>query len=83
MLGTALKCPVELLRVFEPEPVYYWPSIGNYQERAQAAARHRDEVMHSLDPSGDSLKTLGISVTTTVYEPRPSSRSLQTPAMSP
>jgi nucleotide-binding universal stress UspA family protein len=30
MLGTALKCPVELLRIFEPEPVYYWPSIGNY-----------------------------------------------------
>ena len=70
ILGTALKSPVELLRIFEPPPVYYWPAIANYQERAQAAAQHVEEVLHSLDPIVDSLKAAGISATATVHQPR-------------
>jgi nucleotide-binding universal stress UspA family protein len=36
--------------------------------------------MHSLDPIGDSLKTLGISVTTTVHEPSPRSQEPPDPS---
>ena len=41
ILGAALKSPVELLRVYEPEAVYYYPDPAHYQERAQLANQHR------------------------------------------
>lgn len=69
-LGTALKVPVELLRVYEPEQVFYWPNIGNYQERTQAAVGHREEVLHSLDPISASLGAAGIGVTANVHAPQ-------------
>ncbi len=69
-LGSGLKIPVELLRVYEPEQVFYFPNISHFQERTQAAAAHREEVLHSLDPISASLGAAGISVTATVHEPQ-------------
>ena len=79
LLGTALKVPVELLRVYEPEPVYYFPSLSQFQERVQAAAQHREEALHSLDSIGDSLKSQRINVTTTVYEPHGAPQAAHNP----
>ena len=69
ILGAALKSPVELLCVYEPEPVYYYPEPANFQERAQAAEQHREEAAHSLDPASETLKAAGISVTVNFLEP--------------
>ena len=63
MLGAALKAPVELLRVYEPEPVYYYPDVSHFQERAKAAEQHRSEASRSLDSASETLKAAGISVT--------------------
>lgn len=63
MLGAALKAPVELLRVYEPEPVHYYPDVSHFQERAKAAEQHRSEASRSLDSASETLKTAGIAVT--------------------
>ena len=69
ILGAALKSPVELLRVYEPEPVYYYPEPAHFQERAQAAQQHRQEATHYLDSVSETLKAAGISVTANLLEP--------------
>ena len=69
ILGAALKSPVELLRVYEPEPVYYQPDIAHWQERVQAAEQHREEASHALDSVSETLKAVGISVTANFLEP--------------
>ena len=69
ILGAALKSPVELLRVYEPEPVYYHPDISHWQERVQAAEQHREEASHSMDSVSETLKAAGISVTANFLEP--------------
>jgi len=58
-----LKSPVELLQVYEPEPVYYYPGPAHYQERTQLANQHREEASGSLISASDMLKAAGISVT--------------------
>lgn len=63
ILGAALKSPVELLRVYEPEAVYYYPDPAHYQERAQLANQHREEASDSLMSASDMLNAAGISVT--------------------
>ena len=69
ILGAALKSPVELLRVYEPDPVYYYPEPAHYQERAEASEEHRREASHSLDSAAETLKAAGISVSTNFLDP--------------
>lgn len=79
LLGSRLKCPVELVRVYEPEPVYYFPGLRDYQEREAAAAQHHEEVRHSLDPIRDSLQEQGITATAVIHEPDPSPHGRNVP----
>jgi nucleotide-binding universal stress UspA family protein len=69
MLGRALKSPVELYRIYEPEPVYFYPDPGNYRERMAAAEEHRKQALASLNPIRDSLQAQGIGATAMVHEP--------------
>ena len=72
LLGSRLQCPVELVRVYEPETVFFFPGLRDYQERAEAAAKHHEEARHSLDPIRDSLRAQGITATAVIHEPDPS-----------
>lgn len=69
ILGAALESPVELLRVYEPDPVFYYPEPAHFQERADAADQNREEAYHSLDKATASLKAEGISATANFLEP--------------
>jgi nucleotide-binding universal stress UspA family protein len=69
MLATALNSPVELLFVYEPEPVFYYPDVAHWQERAQEFHQHREDASHYLNPSADTLKAAGVGVTTNFLEP--------------
>ena len=73
VIGSALNCPVELIRIFEVDP-YITPYVAYptrviFQEQAKAAADHREEVMHSLEPISNTLSGAGLNVTARVLEP--------------
>lgn len=69
MLAKALNSPVELLFVYEPEPVFYYPDVAHWQERAQEFHQHREDASHYLDRAAETLKAAGLGVTTNFLEP--------------
>ena len=83
MLGRALKSPVELYRIYEPAPVYFYPDPGGYRERMAAAEEHRKQALASLNPIRDSLQAQGVATTATVHEPPPAPRGGHAPREGP
>lgn len=83
MLGRALQAPIELYRIYEPEPVYYYPDPGHYRERMAAAGEHRKQALASLNPIRDSLQAQGTVATAKVHEPPPAPRGGHAPREGP
>ena len=69
VLGKALGAKVELYRVFDPQPEFFWPNPSEYLQRHQAALDFRQQVMADLESHSSSLIADGIDAVAIVHGP--------------
>lgn len=69
ILGKSLGAKVELFRVFDPQPEFFWPNPSEYLQRHQAALDFRHHVMIDLESRCSSLKEDGIDAIAVVHGP--------------
>lgn len=71
MLGKGLGAKVELYRVFDPDPEFFWPEPSEYLGRHDAAVAHRDEAVARLDTAKNEMVGAGVSATAVLHGPEP------------
>ena len=69
ILGKSFSAKVELYRVFDPQPEFFWPNPSEYLQRHQAALDFRQQVMVDLESHCSSLKEDGIDAIAVVHGP--------------
>ena len=69
ILGKGLGAKVELFRVFDPQPEYFWPNPSEYLQRHQAALDFREQAMVDLESHRNSLQQEGINAIALVHGP--------------
>lgn len=69
LLGKGLGARVELYRVYDPEPEFFWPQPQEYLERHEAAVAHRREAEAALDAAKDELASTGVTATAVLHGP--------------
>ncbi len=69
VLGKGLGAKVELFRVFDPQPEFFWPNPSEYLQRHQAALDFREQVMVDLESHTSSLKADGIDAVAVFHGP--------------
>ena len=62
-LGKKLEAKVELFRVFDPQPEFFYPNPFQFLERHEASARYREEVMTALGTAKTHLERAGVAAT--------------------
>ena len=68
-LGKKLGAKVVLFRVFDPQPEFFYPDPLQFQERNDASAHHREEVMSALGTAKTHLEEAGIAATAVMHGP--------------
>lgn len=69
MLGKKLGARVELFRVFDPQPEYFYPNPYQFQERHDASVHYREEVMTALGTAKAHLEAAGVAATAVIHGP--------------
>lgn len=69
MLGKKLGAKVELFRVFDPQPEFFFPDAFEFQERNDASEHYREEVMTGLGKAKIRLEEAGIAATAVMHGP--------------
>ncbi|MDA1128886.1 MAG: universal stress protein [Chloroflexi bacterium] len=67
MLGRKLEAKVELFRVFDPQPEFFYPNPFQFQERHEASVRYREEVMTTLGMAKTQLERAGVAATAVLH----------------
>lgn len=68
-LGKKLDAKVELFRVFDPEPEYFYPEPFEFQDRHVAIVHRREDVMTALGTAKTHLESAGVAATAVIYGP--------------
>jgi len=68
-LGKKLDAKVELFRVFDPEPEYFYPDPFEFQDRHEAIVHRREDVMTALGTAKTHLESAGVAATAVSYGP--------------
>ena len=68
-LGKKLDAKVELFRVFDPQPEYFYPNPFQFQERHDASEHYREEVMTALGTAKTHLEAAGVAATAVMHGP--------------
>ncbi len=69
ILGKSLGAKVELFRVFDPQPEFFWPNPSEYLQRHQAALEFRQQVMVDLESISSSLQEDGVDAIALFHGP--------------
>jgi nucleotide-binding universal stress UspA family protein len=68
-LGKKLGAKVELLRVFDPEPEYFYPEPFEFQDRHEASVHRREDVMTAMGTAKTHLEAAGVAATAVIHGP--------------
>ena len=68
-LGKKLDAKVELFRVFDPEPEFFYPEPFEFQDRQAATAVHREDVMTAMGQAKTNLEAAGVAATAVLHGP--------------
>ncbi|MDA0263959.1 MAG: universal stress protein [Chloroflexi bacterium] len=68
-LGRKLEAKVELFRVFEPQPEYFYPNPFDFKERHEASEHHREEVMTAMGAAKTQLERAGVAAIAVMHGP--------------
>ena len=68
-LGKKLDAKVELFRVFDPEPEFFYPEPFEFQDRHAASKHYREEVMTSMGVAKTHLEAAGVAATAVLHGP--------------
>jgi nucleotide-binding universal stress UspA family protein len=68
-LGKKLDAKVELFRVFDPEPEYFYPEPFEFQDRHEASVHRRENVMTAMGTAKTHLEAAGVAATAVIHGP--------------
>ena len=68
-LGKKLEAKVELFRVFDPQPEFFYPEPFEFQDRHDALERYREEVMTAMGTAKTDLEAAGVAATAVFHGP--------------
>lgn len=68
-LGKKLDAKVELFRVFDPEPEFFYPEPFEYLDRHEVTAHYREEVMTAMATAKTNLEAAGVAATAVLHGP--------------
>lgn len=68
-LGRKLDAKVELFRVFDNPPEFFYPEPFLYQDRYGDSRQYREEVMTSLGMAKTDLESAGVAAVAVLHEP--------------
>lgn len=68
-LGRKLDAKVELFRVFDSQPEYFYPEPFLYQGRSEDSEIYRGKVMTSLETAKTNLESAGVAAVAVMHEP--------------
>ncbi len=68
-LGKKFDAKVELFRVFDPEPEFFYPEPFEFQDRHEATAHFREEIMTAMGTAKTNLESAGVAATAVLHGP--------------
>ena len=68
-LGRKLDAKVELFRVYDPHPEFFYPDPFDFQDRHVASERCREEAMTAMGTAKTHLEAAGVAATAVVHGP--------------
>ena len=68
-LGKKLNAKVELFRVFDPEPAFFYPEPFEFQDRHEASEHYRQDVMTAMGTAKTDLESAGVAATAVLHGP--------------
>ena len=68
-LGRKLDAKVELFRVFDTQPEFFYPEPFLYQDQYGDSSLYREEVMTSLGMAKTNLESAGVAAKAVMHEP--------------
>jgi nucleotide-binding universal stress UspA family protein len=68
-LAKKLDAKVELFRVFDPEPEYFYPEPFEFQDRHDASVHRRENVMTAMGTAKTHLEAAGVAATAVIHGP--------------
>ncbi len=68
-LGRKVDAKVELFRVFNFQPEYFYPELFLYQGRSENSEIYRGKVMTSLGTAKTNLESAGVAAVAVMHEP--------------
>ena len=71
-LGKKLDAKVDLFRVFDPEPEFFYPEPFEFQDRQAASEYYREEIMTAMGTAKTHLETAGVAATSALHGPEKS-----------
>ena len=71
-LGKKLDAKVDLFRVFDPEPEFFYPEPFEFQDRQAASEHYREEVMTAMGTAKTHLEAAGVAATAVLPGPEKS-----------
>ena len=69
LLGRKMEAKVELYRVFDPQPEFFFPDEFQLDVRRQAEEHYREEVMTGLGQVKIRLEEAGVSAQAVIHGP--------------
>jgi len=68
-LGRKLEAKVELFRVYDPDPGYFYPESFEFQDRFGPAPDNREEVMTASSTAKTNLEVEGMAAMAVLHGP--------------
>ena len=68
-LGKKFNAKVELFRVFDPEPAFFYPDPFEFKDRHEASEHHREDIMTAMGTAKTDLESAGVAATAVLHGP--------------
>ena len=67
--GKKLEAKVDLFRVFDPRPEYFYPEPFQFQERQDASEHYREEILTAMTTAKINLEAAGVAASAVIHGP--------------